>query len=443
MFILILQFFWLYVDDLLGKGLDVIVILELLFYVSASLVPLALPLAILLSSLMTFGNLSENNELIAFKSSGMTLYRIMRPLTVFVILLAIFTFYFSNSIIPISNLKWHSMIFDIQNKKITSLLTPGVYSRDIEGYAIKVEEIDGEKNKGLTILDYTQQKQLRTIKAKEASIYKSVNNKYLLFDLKEGKIFEESDIENPIFLPNGKIRNKTNRPSRISTFDAGLFKIKIDGLSFSRSDEKIFSNKHEMLDVFKIGEVTDSLQKIKEKNNQNISNSLKNSHVFMSKLPNIPTDSQNNLNPISFDELNNQEQLAAINRTISFLNGNNRLLNNQKDLNKNIDKDETKYWIEFHRKFALTYSIIVLFFVGAPLGALIKKGGFGAPVVIAAIIFMIYFVLISIGQNLAETHTVSPFVGMWFAGLFFTPIAFYITWCSANDRSVWPQWKKK
>ncbi len=131
-----------------------------------------------------------------------------------------------------------------------------------------------------------------------------------------------------------------------------------------------------------------------------------------------------------------------MNRTQAYLKSNNRLLKSQIDFMKSYDKDETKYWIEFHRKFALTYSIVVLFFVGAPLGALIKKGGFGAPVVIASIIFMIYFILISIGQNLAETDTVSPFVGMWFAGFFFTPIAIYFTWCSANDRPLWPNFKK-
>ena len=170
MFILILQFFWLYIDDLMGKGLGVVVILELLFYVSASLVPLALPLAILLSSLMTFGNFSENNELTAFKASGMSLYKIMRPLTILVSGIAITTFFFANYAIPVANLKWHSMIYDIQNTKISSLLSPGIYTKDIEGYAIKVDEMKDTVNYGITIHDYSNNEQVRTIKAEEARI---------------------------------------------------------------------------------------------------------------------------------------------------------------------------------------------------------------------------------------------------------------------------------
>ncbi len=443
MFILVLQFFWLYVDDLLGKGLDVIVILELLFYVSASLVPLALPLAILLSSLMTFGNFAENNELTAFKASGMSLYKVMRPLTFVVVLIALFTFYFSNYIIPIANLKWHSMIFYIQNKKITALLTPGVYSKDIEGYSIKIEEIDGQINRDLTILDYTKSDQVKTIKAKEAEIFKSENNRYLIFKLKDGKIFEESEAENPTFLPNGKIRKQSNRPTRISEFEEGLFKIKIDGLDFSRSDEKIFSNKHEMLNVFQIFDVMDSLEHLKNNYKDNIQGSIQSSHMFLNKPLDIEASSNIQIHPVQFDQLSRIEKMESINRTIAFLNGNNKQLKTQIDFYKNYEKDENKYWIEFHRKFALTYSILVLFFVGAPLGALIKKGGFGAPVVVAAVIFMVYFVLISIGQNLAETNTVSAFIGMWFGGLFFTPIAIYFTWCSANDRKIFPTLKIK
>ena len=119
-FLLILQFFWVYIDDLMGKGIDILIILELLFYVSASLIPLALPLSILISSLITFGNFSENNELTALKSSGLSLYKIMRPLMVFVIGISLFAFYFSNYVIPVANLKWHSLIFDIQNTKISN-----------------------------------------------------------------------------------------------------------------------------------------------------------------------------------------------------------------------------------------------------------------------------------------------------------------------------------
>ena len=425
----------------MGKGLGISVILELLFYVSASLVPLALPLAILLSSLMTFGNFSENNELTAFKASGMSLYKVMRPLTIVVLVIAGFTFYFANYIIPIANLKWHTMIFDIQNTKITSLLTPGTYSKDIEGYAIKIDEIKDTVNYGITIHDFTNNEQVRTIMAKEGRIYKSENNQFLFFELKHIEIFEELDLENPIFLPNGDLKKykKDNKPSRVSSINSGTFKIKIDGLTLNRSDEKIFSDKHEMMNVFQIAKVMDSLKLKEESFSKNITQSIENSHITFSDKKifheNPNNHSHENIKTTNFNSLSDLEKTNTINRTISFLRGNNRMIENQLTFKKTFEKEQNLYWIEFHRKFALTYTIIVLFFVGAPLGALIKKGGFGTPVVIAAIIFMIYFVLISLGENLAETETLSPFFGMWLASIFFTPIAILITWAAANDRS--------
>ncbi len=426
----------------MGKGLGVMVILELLLYVSASLVPLALPLAILLSSLMTFGNFSENNELTAFKASGMSLYRVMRPLTFVVIGIALFTFYFANYVIPVANLKWHSMIFDIQNTKISSLLTPGVYTKDIEGYAIKIDEMRDSVNYGITIHDYSDNEQVRTIKAKEARIYKSENNNFLFFQLKNGELFEELDLQNPIFLPNGELKQykKENRPSRVSSFSTGTFKIRMDGLSLARSDEKVFSDKHEMMNVFQIADVMDSLQQKTDQFSNNIAKSIISSHLTMTDDSLIANNSEN-MKEISvpvkrFKELSELEKSNALNRTINFLRGNNRMIQNQLEFRKTFEAEQNRYWIEFHRKFSLTYTILVLFFIGAPLGAIVRKGGFGAPVVIAAIIFMIYFILISIGENLAETQTVSPFIGMWLASIFFTPIAVYITWVAANDRKV-------
>jgi lipopolysaccharide export system permease protein len=426
----------------MGKGLSILVILELLLYVSASLVPLALPLAILLSSLMTFGNFSENNELTALKASGMSLFKIMRPLMIVVIAIAIFTFYFANYVIPVSNLKWHSMIFDIQNTKISSLLTPGIYTKDIEGYAIKIDKMSDSVNYGITIHDYSNNEQVRTIKAKEARIYKSENNHFLFFELKHGEVFEELDLQNPMFLPNGDLKNykKENKPSRVSSFASGTFKIKIDGLTLSRSDEKVFSDKHEMMNVFQIVNVMDSLESQEQKFSINIANTIKSSHISLTNtipIENVRINGKNQVVPIQqYKNLTDVEKSNAINRTINFLRGNNRMIENQLAFKKTFDVEQNRYWIEFHRKFALTYTILVLFFVGAPLGAIVKKGGFGAPVVIAAIIFMIYFVLISIGENLAETQTVSPFIGMWLASIFFTPIACYITWAAANDRKV-------
>jgi lipopolysaccharide export system permease protein len=435
MFMLILQFFWVYIDDLMGKGLSVWVILELLMYVSAGIIPMALPLAILLSSLMTFGNLAEHNELTALKASGFSLLRIMRPLIIIVLLISAATFFFANYVIPAANLKWHTLIYDIQNKKIATILTPGVYSKHFEGYAIKIDSLNGNQCLGVTIHDYTQPTQLRTVRAKEANVYKSVNGRFVFLNLKNGHILEELDLQNPMYLPNNSISNPSDRPSRVSKFEQGVYKLDLEGLDLNRSKEDLFTDKYEMLNVFQIDAAIDSIKVKKERLldnfvkqsalgflslNQNIEKSNNND-------PSIASGSKEKIDPISVKQLSTSDKQLAYNLAISKIRRNQQQLDNQQQFLTTLDRETDLYWIEFHRKFALTYAIIVLFFVGAPLGALIKKGGFGAPVVIAALVFMLYFILSSVGDNLADTGTVSPFIGMWMAAVIFTPVAYFFT----------------
>lgn len=434
MFMLILQFFWVYIDDLMGKGLSVWVILELLVYVSAGIVPLALPLAILLSSLMAFGNLSEHNELTALKASGFSLLRIMRPLIIIVFLIATATFFFANYVIPAANLKWHTLIFDIQNKKISTILTPGIYSKHFEGYAIKIDSLNGNKCMGVTIHDYTLPSQLRTVRAKEANVYKSENGRYIFLNLKSGSILEELDIQNPMYLPNKTWTNPSNRPSRVSHFNQGVYKLDLGGLDLNRSKEDLFTDKYEMLNVFQINDAIDSINN--KKNTLSTRFVQQNKLGFLSLNDSLTKRIENDpglqnevalTNPIDFRALSAADQQLAINLALSKIRRNQQQLENQGQFLQTLERETDLYWIEFHRKFALTYAIIVLFFVGAPLGALIKKGGFGTPVVIAAIIFLLYFIVNSVGDNLADTSSIKPFVGMWMAGLLFTPVAIYLT----------------
>jgi len=411
MFILIMQFFWVYIDDLMGKGLSIWVILELLFYVSASLIPLALPLAILLSSLMTFGNMSENNELTALKSNGFSLVRIMRPLTVVVLFIAGFTFYFANYVIPVSNLKWHSLIYDIQNTKLSSLIVPGVYTTEIDGYAIKVNKGKDSSFTNITIHDHTEPNVLKTVKAKYAKIYRSTSGNYLFFDLKKGTIYEELELENGEIGPNGMplVGKISSHPDRISTFERATYKMNVTGFSLKRSDEEIFQDKYEMMNVFQIGRATDSIQKRRATLDSTFLASIKGSfatfHVIDKKIKSMPNIDPGIQTPpveyMAFSSIPLAEKKVLMQDVVTKLYQINENVRNQETFMETLRHEEDQFWIEFHRKFALTYAIIVLFFVGAPLGALVKKGGFGAPVVIAALIFMIYFIILSIGDNLA------------------------------------------
>ncbi len=392
---------------------------------------------------MTFGNFSENNELTALKSSGLSLFKIMRPLTIFVLILAVFTFYFSNYVIPVANLKWHSLIYDIQNTKISSLIKPGAYTKEIDGYAIKVESGANGHYKNVIIHDHTTPTEIKTIKAEEIRIYKSTNSLYLFLELLNGKVFEELDIQNPIFLPDGNIQNTThlNRPSRLSTFKKAIYKINVSGFSLERTDSDIFTDKYEMLNVFQITDAMDSLAR-KEDNMQKAYEQTNKRSVTIFNVKSIEGDGEDNryidsdIQAIQSAEIGNIQLANIHKKLVDQLRRKNTNLKNQIDYLRTIMKDETNYWIEFHRKFALSFTLIILFFIGAPLGSIIRKGGFGAPVVVAAIIFMIYFSVITTGENLVQSYVISPFVGMWMGCIIFTPIAILLCISAGKDSII-------
>ena len=441
MFILVMQFFWKYIDDLMGKGLSIAVIIELLIYVSASLIPLALPLAILLSSIMTVGNLAEHNELTALKSSGLSLYRILRPLTSIVLIIALGTFLFANYVIPVANLKWHSLIYDIQNTKISTIIKPGAYSKELEGYAIKVDEGTENEFKGVLIHDHSDASQVKTIRAKEGKIYKSVSGKELFFELKDGTVMEELAPLPPSYSSDGISHRVNNRPSRRSSFEQATYKIDLSGFDLSRSQEDLFKDKYEMLNVFQINDALDSIRRSSADIIANFLLSVKNDHPYFmaynyQKNDKAKDHSQKVFAPdttISFNQLSTEAKIKGILVAQTRLRNKSKNLDSQYDFLNVVERGNDKYLIEFHRKFALTFAIIVLFFVGAPLGAIVRKGGFGAPVVIAALLFMVYFVLITIGDNLAQNDTVSPFIGMWFPSMVLLPVAIWLMRSAAAD----------
>ncbi len=432
-----MQFFWKYIDDLMGKGIDAIVILELLFYVSASLIPLALPLAMLLSSIMTIGNLAEHNELTALKSAGLSLYQILKPLTVTVVFICLATFYFANYVIPVANLKWRALIYDIQETKISTILTPGKYNNQLDGFTIKIDKGTDSHFTGITIHDHTDKDIVKTIKAESGEVFKSQNGSSLFFNLKNGMAFEELASLSP-----NETSSSTFRPARRYTFSDATYKIDISGFKLNKTDEELFKNKHEMFNVFQINQAVDSIQKQRTHILLNFSQSLKTNHpYFLAKgmdtlfKKGIKADSITAANKqlITLEDIPSTDLIVAQNSAISKIRILKDNLQGQDVFLSSISNELDRFLIEFNRKFSLTITILVLFFVGAPLGAIVKKGGFGAPVVIAALLFMIYFVLISVGESLATQGVLSPFWGMWMATFILAPFAILLMRSAAND----------
>lgn len=452
MFMLVLQFTWLYIDDLMGKGLEVMILMELLFYVSASLIPLALPLSILLSSIMTLGNLSESNELTALKSSGLSLFKILRPLRQLVILIAIATFFFSNYVIPVANLKWHTMIYDIQSTKVNLLLTPGSYSSQIEGYSIKVDSGKDNSFVGIIIHDYTDPNVLKTIQADSGTIYNAQGGKYLLFHLINGKIHEEMQAQAPVFTSEGKPFHGEGdyRPKRTTKFKQATYKLELVGFDMTKSREELFVNQFEMLNVFQIRYAKDSIQKLYSETNASFNNESMGKHGFFasesykkssSTRDTVQSKEIEELQEIPekvllLESLSKQERIAAVEKAIVNERAIRTTVAGQIQFLETIRSNYKMCQIQFHSKFALSGAIIVLFFIGAPLGAIVRKGGFGAPVVIAALLFMVYFVLFSVGESLAGSQILSPLMGMWLPTFVLIPFALILMVAAANDLPV-------
>lgn len=441
MFFLIMQFLWKYIDDLMGKGLEISIILEMLFYVSAALIPLALPLAILFSSIMTFGNLSENNELTALKSAGQSLFKIMRPMLVFVILLSIGAFYFSNYILPIANLKWHSIYWDILDTKPQFMLKEGVFYKEIEGYHIKVDKKNDDEStlEGLVIYDFVSGQDRRIIRAKTGQMLKSDNDDYLFLQLNQGVIYEK--------LTPGKI-SMMNVDFQKSFFEEAVLKFNMREFEMQQSNEDLYKQDFEMMNFIQLDEALDSLTELNDTLDVKFARNLKNNLVILNKqftpLPLEPGDTTRPMSDqiIQADTIIYLDSISTADLGVCYAEAANEVrmvkdqLYHQKILNGHRQENLDEYRSAWHKKFTLSVAILVLFFIGAPLGAIIKKGGLGAPLVFAVIFFIIYYMLTIAGENMVESDVIAPWKGLWMSTFVLTPVGIFLTYKAANDSAL-------
>ena len=443
LFFLIMQFLWKYVDDLMGKGLQISVLLELLFYVSATLIPLALPLAVLFSSIMTFGNLAENNELTALKSSGMSLFKVMRPMLV---IISIAAFFFSNYILPIANLKYRTIIFNIQEKKPTFALTEGIFYNDIEGYSIRADhKVDrtGEL-RGLLIYENVTVGG-KIIRAKRGEMLKSENDRYLLLRLEEGAMYEEVGPDN---------FQKARFPYRKSFFKEAIMKFDMSDFNMPEEDEDLFKRDYDMMNFMQLDYAIDSLYVLQDsvvgQFTKNVEKSLTilNPNLYKKDSTKQRSDTLADLNNdrskvkiidtlIHLDSLHGSElQQAQTAAQTSIRNTKEGLIYPQTLYADARQSNFVDYKASWHKKFTLSFAIIVLFFIGAPLGAIIKKGGLGAPLVFATLFFILYYILTISGENMVETEYISPLAGIWLSSIILTPLGIWLTYKAANDSAL-------
>ena len=434
LFILDMQFLWVYADDLIGKGLAPWVIAELMIYASARLVNLALPLAILVASIMAFGSLAERNELTALKSAGLSVFRIFRPLIVTMLLISMGAFWFSNAAWPVANLKFRALLFSVTQKKPTLNLIPGAFYNGIEGFAIRVEskEEDGTLNDVL-IHDHREGETgvSRVIRAEQGTMVQEGNR--LTIALSNGFSYEED-------LEQSKRRKERLHPHIASSFERQEFEIDLASLDFSKADEGLFKRAHEMMTVAQLGHAMDSLQGLVEQRLEEV-------ELYGGRQTVLLRDTVSAVETVqAAGPL--WTAMSPTERRMAFDGARSLARNTRQGIANGIENADTRvramnrHAIEWHRKFFLALSCILLFFIGAPLGAIIRKGGLGMPTVLAIGIFLAFYILSMIGEQMIKAGTVTPAFGMWISSLALLPFAVYFTRQAMRDAQAfqinWP-----
>lgn len=445
-FILLMQFLWKYIDELVGKGLDWKIVTELLIYASAGLVPLAFPLAMLLASIMTFGNMGENYELVAMKASGISLFRIMRPLLVVTLIMTGLAFYFSNSILPKTNLKFYTLLYSVKSQKPEMVIKEGVFSNDMENYSIKVDRKGRDNNMlyGLMIYDHAT-------RDGNTNVTVADSGKMEITEIAENKKFMTVTLYNGYSYRDEKEARGTNGkryPFRRESFTREVINISMSGFDFNRSDERIYAGASRMLNINRLKIDGDSVFKEYKIRVWRFVTSLNYQPDVSEQIGwlTIPGDTikPNPVAPpdtlVDIDQalasLSTFEKEELYRRTIENVRSNLQLINQQVDEMYTRRRQVNNYPMEWHRKFTLSVACLIFFFIGAPLGAIIRKGGLGMPVVVSILLFIAYYILMITGEKFAREDAWAMESGMWFSSLVFLPLGIWLTYKAATDSGV-------
>ena len=428
---------WMHVNDLVGKGIEISVLAEFFIYAAASVVPLALPLAILLSSLISFGNLAEKFELTAMKAAGISLFRIMRPLAIAVAMLSIGAFFFSNNVLPKSQMKLWALIFSLRQKSPELEIPVGEFYDQISGYHIFVRE---KTSRGellnMMIYDYSGGfENAKVMVADTGRLAASKDKRYLILDLSQGESFENLDAQQ-----QRSTGTSQSIPYRRETFSHK--RILIDfATDFSRYDESVLADQHVSKNFTQLNESIDSMRVVANERSKEQSTKLLNERYFgretgrAAVLPEHVTREERQI--YNLDSLWSSLDVARKNQVLTVAEEKARTYGDQIAYNSIMLDDAERYirkhQIELYRKFTLAFACLIFFFIGAPLGAIIRKGGLGAPVVISVVMFIVYYIIDNTGYKMAREALWPCWAGMWLSSFVLLPIGMFLTYKAATD----------
>jgi lipopolysaccharide export system permease protein len=511
-----MQFLWRYIDDLVGKGLEASVIAELLIYTSSSLVPMALPLAILMASLMTFGNMGEYYELTAIKASGISLQRVMMPLMILIILISIGAFFFANDVLPYTNLKMRSLLYDVRNQRPEIQIVQGIFYNGIEGYSVRVDKKDPATNMlyDVKIYDHSQRRgNTSVIIADSGRMIVTEDERYLIFTLYNGYSYNEEEGDR-------RARRMHTYPHRYDTFDEQQMIIELVGFSLTRTDENLFRNHYSMLNLNQLNLMADSIEDEINFREQSLARTLivgnyfkkrqyqKNVRTHFTKTPDSikffghkdmqrdmkifadtgppvnrallfgfgdPSEPEETMNDTINSDLSDnpdasntgyndplppkqdmetvkqasaeyydslmakltfKEKEALLREALTYAKSTRTYVSNNLQSIKTKIKRLRRFEVETQRKFTIAFSCFVFLLIGAPLGAIIRKGGLGLPLVLSTLFFIFYYIISLMGEKFVRESILPDYQGMWISTIVFFTAGSFLTYKATTDAAI-------
>jgi len=434
LFILLLQFLWKYIDDLVGKGLEWYIIAKLLFYASSTFVPLALPLAILLSSLMTFGNLGEQYELVGIKAAGISLSKAMRPLVILAILISMGAFFFSNYVLPVANLKFGSLLYDVRQQKLAFNINEGIFYNGLENVVIQVGSKDKDNKTIYDVKIYDHNRRMGNTNitlAKKGVMELSPDKQRMIFTLWDGNAYSEINERG----------YRENRPFESTKFDKQILVFDLGDFKLNRTNEDLFRSHYSMLNIKQLNHSIDSLSLEKNERKKFYKKKYLRRYSYVDKMDSALRDTivisdTVLLDSLKYPLLTNFDNEAKNKILETSLKNARSLKDNLVYYQKELDSRQKivlKHEVIWHQKFKLSLACLIFFFIGAPLGAIIRKGGLGFPVVVSILFFVIYHVTSMTGQKAALTGEWNLIFGIWMSTFIILPMGLFLTWKATTD----------
>lgn len=433
-FIFILQTIWLFIAELAGKDLDFPLIIKFLLFSMPRIIPLVLPLSVLLSSIMTFGSLAENYEFAAMKSSGISLQRAMRGLTLFIVLLSIIAFFFANNVIPFAEYKFINFRKNIAQLKPAMAIAEGQFS-DVGFYNIKVNKKSGENGNKLTGITIHKKSingdgSKTVIKAKDGELISSEKSSILQLILNDGNYYED--------ITPKKYSDRKKLPFAKSSFKKYAINIDLSQLNNVDVDDEKVTNSNTMLTVNELNYTLDSLNKNYKTEVTSYSENISLRSIIENKTFNDIANKElvNKRKVLPSDILSlydKHKKLEILKTASSNLSSIGYSIDGSKTNLEAKQKNINNHLLALYDKFVIAYACLMMFFIGAPLGAIIRKGGLGLPIIFAVLIFITFHFINTFGKRFAQENGMTPFMGSWMSSIILTPLAILLTYRATND----------